>query len=125
MWSGGYSATHPRKDSVNADRFLHTDRALGVFDGVGGVARLGFEPSAMAEVLKTAIEQNLKSRLEVNAQRYDREVQLLLKSSVLPASAGWLRNLCAAAFYHSGSCGSSCLGVCHVTGTHVHYKIAC
>ena len=71
---------------------------MGVFDGVDGVAERGLDPTTMSHYLNDKIRTELEERLRNNAQRYDRDKQVQLRSSVLPTGAGWLRNMCCYAF---------------------------
>ena len=66
----------------------------------------------------------LARRLEVNAQRYDRDTQLYLKSSVRANQpGGWLRNIVAKCFADTDALGSVVLGVVHATGEKMDYCV--
>jgi len=95
IWSGGFPQTHVLKPSPNADRHFFNDRAIGVFDGVGGMAEIGLHPAAIALELNRRLPNEMDFRLVRNAQKYDRDTQLTLATSVGPQNSGWLRNLCA------------------------------
>jgi len=89
MWTGFHSDTHPKKTALgNDDRVFAYDRAICVCDGVGGCVELGLSPSAMAEHMCTHIEIELKNRLRDNSQKYDRQVQSRMKSSVSAPGGG-------------------------------------
>ena len=111
IWSGGFSQKHVLKTTPNQDRYFFNDRAMGVVDGVGGVASAGLDPAAMALELNMRIPIEMDLRLSRNAQKYDRDTQLTLATSVGPQNGGWLRNLCALSFLKTENLGSTTLGV--------------
>ena len=89
LWVATKTAVHPAKpDQENADACMATTRYLGVFDGVGGVRQRGMIPAAMSNGLAVSVGGELERRLSVNAQRFDRDTQLFLKSSVRANTAG-------------------------------------
>ena len=79
LWHGCYSTVHPNKlDQTNADAYIANQRYLGVFDGVGSMP----VPSSMSVELALKVQGELGYRLDGNAQRFDRDTQLAIKSSV-------------------------------------------
>lgn len=100
LWLGAKSEVHPSKqDQENADAFHVSPRSLAVFDGVSGVREEGLVPAAMSTEMAVSVGNELEYRLQQNAQRYDRQTQLYLKSSVsVNRQGGWLRNLVAKCF---------------------------
>ena len=116
LWSGAKSVTHNLKTTANADRYFFTNRSLGAFDGVGGVAEIGLDPAAMAVHMCNQMQVNIAARLSKNAQKFDRDMQLTLQSSTPPGNGGWLTNLAAGSFLETEALGSTTLGVCHLTG---------
>jgi serine/threonine protein phosphatase PrpC len=123
FWFHASSMVHPCKpDQQNADVYFAGERKLCVCDGVGGVVAHGMVPSAMATAMANDIDEALDYRIANNAQKYDRNTQLCLKSSVRQNEAGgWLRNLTASCFSQTTALGSTVFAVCHLTGTKLDF----
>ena len=73
---------HPRKARTGGeDAYFIGDSVYGVFDGVGGVREVGLIPGSMSNALAIETAKEVESRLAWNAQKYDRDNQLFLKSA--------------------------------------------
>jgi hypothetical protein len=94
LWIAHASTTHPLKgnENNNADVAIVGSRYMGVFDGVSGVSSIGLSPAAMSNDLAVKVSTEMEDRLDrqkyTNAQTYDRDIQLMLKSSVRPNDTG-------------------------------------
>ena len=87
LWSGYDTQCHPLKQNEgnNADVVLVAERFIEVLDGVSGVAEIGLEPAAMSNELAIKIKGELEKRFDRSRhdpQKYDRDQQRTLKSSV-------------------------------------------
>ena len=115
---------HPDKGDTNADVAFTTERAMGVFDGVGGVISRGLRPEAMSSYLADSVATLLERRLEGRqSAKFDRDIQLEISGSVRPDSGGWLRNLVGYAFLKTTVLGSSTFGVCQMTDGKLNYAM--
>jgi serine/threonine protein phosphatase PrpC len=125
FWFGSKTEVHPNKpDQENADALMTSSRFMGVFDGVGGVREVGSIPGSMSNALTLETAEEVESRIAWNAQKYDRDNQLFLKSSVSPnVAGGWLRNLVARCFADTRAVGSTVLGAAHMTNDKMDFCI--